>query len=134
MVPVAFRRAVVTTVALAVLPSGAVGRAASGAMTCTGAGRERTCTVAVPRSVHVRHTAVRVVVPADYNPRRRYPVLYVLHGVGDDETTWTNPARGDLLRLTARCEAIFVMPDAGSGQIAGWYSDWLDGSFQWETF
>ncbi len=27
-----------------------------------------------------------------------------------------------------------MTPDGGSGDVAGWYSDWVDGSYQWETF
>jgi len=98
-------------------------------------GRELSCTVALPAGVKVRSANVRVLLPAGYaRSKRAYPVVLVLHGVGDDETAWTNPARGDLARLTASCGAIFVMPDGGSGPIAGWYSDWVDGSFQYETF
>jgi S-formylglutathione hydrolase FrmB len=75
------------------------------------------------------------VLPSGYDTSHAsYPVVYVLHGVGDDETSWTNPSRGNLAALTGACDAIFVTPDGGSGSTAGWYSDWVDGSFQWETF
>lgn len=98
-------------------------------------GRELTCAVPLPAGVKVRSANVRVVLPADYGRgRRSYPVVMVLHGVGDDETAWTNPSRGDLAKLTLACNAIFVMPDGGSGPIAGWYSDWADGSYQYERF
>ena len=119
--------------ALAVPAGGAV--ADDDRMTCTGSDRVRTCSVELPKGVHVRSSTVRVVVPAGYDSSERdYPVVYVLHGVGDDWASWTNPSRGDLARLTASCEAIFVMPDGGGGAEAGWYSDWVDGSFQYETF
>jgi diacylglycerol O-acyltransferase / trehalose O-mycolyltransferase len=76
-----------------------------------------------------------VLLPAGYDrDRRRYPVVYVLHGVGDDYLSWINPSRGDLERLTGACQAIFVMPDGGSGPLAGWYSDWKDGSYDYESF
>jgi S-formylglutathione hydrolase FrmB len=108
---------------------------AAARMSCVGRGRERTCTVPLPAGVKVRHRTVRVVLPAGYDSSRAsYPVVFMLHGVGDDESAWTNPKRGDLVRLTAACPAIFVMPDGGSGREAGWYSDWLDGSFQYETY
>ncbi len=107
-------------------------------MTCkkvSADGRELSCAVALPAGVTVRSANVRVLLPAEYaRSGRTYPVVLVLHGVGDDETAWTNPARGDLARLTSSCNAIFVMPDGGSGTVAGWYSDWVDGSFQYETF
>lgn len=119
-------------VVLSAVPAGA-GRPA--AMTCTGTGRVRTCQVALPAGVMVRSSTVRVVVPADYDSSRRdYPVVFVLHGVGDSYASWTDPDRGDLAALTAACQALFVTPDGGSGTTAGWYSDWKDGSYQYETF
>ena len=30
-----------------------------------------------------------VYTPADYSPEKKYPVLYLLHGIGGDETEWT---------------------------------------------
>lgn len=95
--------------------------------------RVMTCTVTTS-SAKVRDRSVRVVLPEGYRRGRSYPVVYLLHGVGDDETTWTNPARGNLAALTQRCDAIFVTPDGGSGREAGWYSDWADGRYEWERF
>lgn len=133
------RRALVVLLAVALLPTGAAAapsRRPKPTMTCgRPAGRVVTCTVNT--SLHVRGKGVRVVLPASYGKhggRARYPVVYVLHGVGDDETSWTNPARGDLAALTAHCEAIFVTPDGGSGREAGWYSDWYEGPYEWERY
>ena len=104
-------------------------------LTCTGTGRVRTCDVPLPGDVQVRSSKVNVVLPAGYDTSGRdYPVVYVLHGVGDDYASWTGPSRGDLATLTKDCDAIFVTPDGGGGTNAGWYSDWLDGSYQYETF
>lgn len=55
---------------------------------------------------------------------RRYPVLYLLHGLGDDETTWLRlgKIRATLDRLIAARELpamIVVMPRAGRS----WYVD-----------
>ncbi|RZJ12813.1 MAG: esterase family protein [Rubrivivax sp.] len=33
-----------------------------------------------------------VYLPAGYSPERKYPVLYLLHGIGGDENEWTNSA------------------------------------------
>lgn len=134
------RRTVVasTVLALAAVSAGSATAGSGHEMTCSKvAGMERvlTCTVPVPAGVQVRKATVRVVLPQGYDASTAsYPVVYVLHGVGDDETSWTNPKRGDLAALTATCDAIFVTPDGGSGSVAGWYSDWADGSYQWETF
>ncbi|MCA1713094.1 MAG: esterase family protein [Actinobacteria bacterium] len=118
-----------------VLPAGHALADRPAPMGCTGTDRVRTCDVALPSDVRVRSSKVRVVVPAGYDTSDRdYPVVYVLHGVGDDYASWTNPSRGDLANLTATCDAIFVMPDGGGGTTAGWYSDWKDGRYQYETF
>lgn len=80
-------------------------------------------------------TGVRVLLPAGYdrNRRRRYPVLYLLHGALDDETAWT--AKGDAEQLTRRYPIIVVMPDSGEG---GGYTNWFNGGRggppQWETY
>lgn len=78
---------------------------------------------------------VRVLLPAGYddaaNASRRYPVLLLLHGVGDDHTTWADNT--DIEGFTAALPLIVVMPDGGKNSDAGWYSDWVDGP-AWESF
>src|SRR5437867_7419712 len=51
---------------------------------------------------------------------------------GDTYESWTNNT--DLTSFVRRFPLIIVMPDGGKGSNAGWYSDWKDGSRQWETF
>ena len=54
--------------------------------------------------------AVNVLLPVDYETStRRYPVLYLLHGFGDDQTTWS--MRTNLSGYAARYPFIIVMPD-----------------------
>jgi S-formylglutathione hydrolase FrmB len=80
-------------------------------------------------------TRVRILLPRGYAdaPRRRYPVLYLLHGAYDDETSWTK--KGDAEALTARLPLIVVMPDGG---IVGNYTNWFNhGAFglpRWEAY
>ena len=80
-------------------------------------------------------TGVRVLLPAGYRaaPRRRYPVLYLLHGRGSDYRSWTR--QGDAEAITARAPMIVVMPDGGT---AGWYTDWYEDKKavqpRWETY
>ena len=64
----------------------------------------------------------------------RYPVLYLLHGAGDTYATWT--ANTDLVAFSQSLPdpPIIVMPDAGHNAQAGWYSNWEDGEYQWESF
>jgi enterochelin esterase family protein len=58
-----------------------------------------------------------VYTPPDYDPsaRRRYPVLYLLHGFSDDQTAWTSIGRAHVIldNLVARGRAkpmLIVMP------------------------
>ena len=82
-----------------------------------------------------RTAGVRVLLPTDFddpaNADRRWPILWLLHGVGDDSTTWTNNT--DIEELTADLPLVVAMPEAGKSPEAGWYSDWVDGP-AWETF
>src|SRR6266480_1971583 len=40
----------------------------------------------------------------------------------------------DVAEFSAQFPLVIVMPDGGHDAEAGWYSDWADGSRQWETF
>ncbi len=89
--------------------------------------------VPLPKGVSVPDSTVRILLPAGYDASRaRYPVLYLLHGAGDTYATWTE--RTDVQDFTARLPLVIVMPDGGRNADAGFYSDWVDGSRQWETF
>lgn len=80
-------------------------------------------------------TYVRVLLPAGYaaHRRRRYPVLYLLHGAIDNYTSWT--VKGDAERLTASYPLIVVMPDSGpTGGYTNWYNGGAGGPPVWETY
>jgi S-formylglutathione hydrolase FrmB len=85
--------------------------------------------------VRVADGHVDVLLPPGYcSGGRRYPVLYLLHGAGDTYQSWS--AKTDLVSYE-RAHAfpvIIVMPDGGHNATAGWYSDWLDGRYRYETF
>lgn len=80
-------------------------------------------------------TRFRVLLPTGYGrePERRFPVLYLLHGGGDDYRYWTDKA--DVAQIIGDAPVIVVMPDGGFG---GWYADWFNsgvgGPPQWERF
>ncbi|HUI28283.1 MAG TPA: alpha/beta hydrolase family protein [Candidatus Kryptonia bacterium] len=89
--------------------------------------------VPLPAGVTVPTNTVRILLPADYDPiGLRYPVLYLLHGAGDTFMSWTDLT--DVQEFSAQFQVIIVMPDCGHDAVAGFYSDWIDGSRQWETF
>lgn len=60
--------------------------------------------------------SVNIVLPIEYEKStRRYPVLYLLHGLGDDHTAWS--LRTNLSGYAAKYEMIVVMPDVAQS----WY-------------
>jgi S-formylglutathione hydrolase FrmB len=90
-------------------------------------------TAAVPGG----RTRVRILLPRGYRStsRRRYPVLYLLHGALGDERTYTDDRGFGLRAYTAKLPLIVVMPDSGTG---GGYLNWWNfgrgGPPQWETY
>ena len=75
---------------------------------------------------------VNVLLPDGYDATRRYPVLYLLHGGGEDYSTFDT--KYDIRNHTAGRDLIVVMPDGGA---AGWYCDPESsnvGPRNWETF
>lgn len=79
-----------------------------------------------------------VYLPPDYeSSQRSYPVLYLLHGAGDDQTGWVQ--FGEVQRIAdqailsgAATSMIIVMPDANTGQ-RGYFND-LKGEWRYEDF
>jgi diacylglycerol O-acyltransferase / trehalose O-mycolyltransferase len=76
------------------------------------------------------HVRVRLLLPAHFEtqPKRRWPVLYLLHGCCDTYLSWTRST--DIEQLTRKRDLLVVMPDGGP---VGFYSNWRTGP-QWETF
>lgn len=84
-----------------------------------------------------------VYLPPDYETSKRsYPVLYLLHGAGDDQTGWVQ--FGEVLNITDKAIAdgtatpmIIVMPDAKTGQMGYFNSiknDWRYEDFFFDEF
>jgi diacylglycerol O-acyltransferase/trehalose O-mycolyltransferase len=89
--------------------------------------------VPVPAGLDVPDSHVRVILPVNYHAHHAaYPVLYLLHGAGDTYRAWTD--RTDVLAFSQDYRVIIVMPDGGRSPDAGWYSDWVSGSPDWESF
>lgn len=71
----------------------------------------------------------RVLLPEGYEASlRRYPVLYLLHGLGGDYRDWTT--RSNLADYTRTLPLIVVMPDGENG----WYTNAADGSARIEDY
>jgi len=79
---------------------------------------------------------VNVLLPDGYrkNSKRRWPVLWLLHGANGGANTWLG-RHNNIERLAAGLPAIVVMPDGG---MFGMYTDWLNGGKRgdpaWATF
>lgn len=86
--------------------------------------------------------ACTVVLPASFGkePDRQYPVLYLLHGMWENNSVWS--ARGHVMevadRLVARgeaCEMVIVTPDAGGGDPNLYQNGYFDmPDWPYETF
>jgi len=71
------------------------------------------------------------VLPADYNLKEDFPVIYLLHGFGGNYSDWVNQAPM-IKDFADQYSLIFVCPDGGVGS---WYWDSpLDQNFKYETF
>lgn len=79
-----------------------------------------------------------VYLPPDYETSTRsYPVLYLLHGSGDDQTGWVQFGEVGYITDKAIKEGkstplIIVMPDANTGRRG--YFNAMKGDFQYEDF
>jgi enterochelin esterase-like enzyme len=79
-----------------------------------------------------------IYLPPDYEQSQRsYPVLYLLHGAGDDQTGWVQ--FGEVLSITDKAirdglatPMIIVMPDANTGR-RGYFDD-IKGDWPYESF
>lgn len=84
-----------------------------------------------------------IYLPPDYETSQRsYPVLYLLHGAGDDQTGWVQ--FGEILNIAGKAidegkatPMIVVMPDANTGKrgyVNGIKGDWRYEDFFFEEF
>ena len=79
-----------------------------------------------------------VYLPPDYETSQRsYPVLYLLHGMGDDQTGWIQ--FGEVLQITDQAikegkatPMIIVMPDAYTNRLG--YINHIDGEWNYEDY
>lgn len=76
---------------------------------------------------------VRVLLPVGYgSTTARYPVVFLYNGSLSPYHRWSRATM--LTQLSRSMKAIFVMPEGGYGDDAGYFTDWKDGSFDWETW
>ncbi|MHA4896505.1 alpha/beta hydrolase [Pedobacter sp. PWIIR3] len=94
--------------------------------------------LSLPSKILKSERKYAIYLPPDYESSgRSYPVLYLLHGSGDDQTGWVQ--FGEVLNITDKAIAdgtatpmIIVMPDANTGR-RGYFND-IKGDWNYEDF
>lgn len=82
---------------------------------------------------HPRVLRANVLLPDGYDGSRRFPVLYLLHGLGDSYATWASDS-GRVAELARGLGAIVVMPEAARGFYSSWWNGGRRGDPGWERF
>ncbi|HEY3843259.1 MAG TPA: alpha/beta hydrolase-fold protein [Acidimicrobiales bacterium] len=72
-----------------------------------------------------------VLLPADYDPGTRYPLLILLNALANNYDSYAED--GIVARLSG-LDAIVVMPEGGSGWYADWWNEGERGSPGWESY
>jgi enterochelin esterase-like enzyme len=79
-----------------------------------------------------------VYLPPDYETSQRsYPVLYLLHGFGDDQTGWVQFGEiqhiaDEAINSGKATPMVIIMPDANTGKVG--YVNSINGDWQYEDF
>jgi enterochelin esterase-like enzyme len=94
--------------------------------------------LSVPSKILNMERKYAIYLPPDYETSERsYPVLYLLHGAGDDQTGWVQ--FGEVLHIADQAikdgsatAMIIVMPDANTGK-RGYFND-IKNEWRYEDF
>ncbi|HEX8083077.1 MAG TPA: alpha/beta hydrolase family protein [Solirubrobacteraceae bacterium] len=84
---------------------------------------------------HPRVLRANVLLPDGYSAdaTRRFPVLFLLHGLGDNYSTWAGES-GQVEEIARGLPAIVVMPEAARGFYSSWWNGGARGQPEWERF
>ncbi|MCP2336373.1 alpha/beta hydrolase [Actinomadura rupiterrae] len=96
---------------------------------------ERVLDLAVRSPVLPDVAHVRLLLPPGWRrgSARTWPVLWLLHGMRGDHTSWSE--HSDVELLTADLDVLVVMPDGGGcGLYTDWWNQGAGGPPSWETF
>ena len=83
---------------------------------------------------HPRELRANVLLPDGYDGTRRFPVLFLLHGVGDAYDTWAKPERGAIAQTAKGFPGIIVMPEGDRGFYTNWWNDGRRADPGWERY
>ena len=109
----------------------AVGIVAALALSTVPAWSATVTDIAVPSAGMGKDIPAKVILPGIYQTQgRRLPVLYLLHGLGDDDQSWVSQT--PIKQLADQYGVIVVCPDGG---YASWYFDDPEKpAWRYETF
>ena len=130
-------RAALATAAVVALAAAPAAHAGAGAIDVTATERlsPRLVDLTMTTPALAEPVHARILLPTGYrsHPKRRYPVLMLLHGGFGSYVDWTES--GDAEAITKGVPVITVMPEDGNG---GWNVDWYNGGRggppRWETY
>jgi len=94
--------------------------------------------LSLPSKILKMERKYAVYLPPDYETSQRsYPVLYLLHGSGDDQTGWVQFGEvqhiaDEAINQGKATPMIIIMPDANTGQ-KGYFND-PQGTWRYEDF
>lgn len=83
---------------------------------------------------HPRRLRANVLLPDGYDGKRRFPVLFLLHGAGGRAEDWVRPQNGDIVNTARGLPAIVVMPEGATGFYTNWWNGGRRGAPGWERF
>ena len=92
--------------------------------------RPQVDTISVYSSKMKKEVKSVVILPENYNVKKHYPVVYLLHGYSDNYASWIKKVPA-IKTLTTDHQFIVVCPDGG---FSSWYFDSpIDSTFQYES-
>lgn len=94
------------------------------------AGAQRVDTISVDSPSMKKEIKTLVVLPKGYEKGKDYPVVYLLHGHGGNETTWLN-VKPELPEIASQYEMMVVCPD---GAVSWYWDSPIDSTLRYETF
>lgn len=77
---------------------------------------------------------VRLPDGYDANPGKKWPVLYLLPGIGDNSEAWAFAGTGNLEALAGNLPAIVVMPEGGRGFFVDWWRGGTRSGVSWMSY
>ena len=93
----------------------------------------------LPSPIIGQELPYRIYLPPDYaaNSRRRYPVLYLLHGAGGNYTEWSDsfvPERADELITRGEIQPLIVVLPDDLGEGPTYWANWVGDGPRWSDY